>query len=88
MLLSLPKQEGFQKSEHICTLLLTHNPLYAEWDLRESTSVQASGRVIITAEMTKCPTELQKDKGGGKKKTIWINLLNENLYSAAAQYIQ
>lgn len=66
MLLSIPKQEGFQKSEHICTLLLTHNPLYAEWDLRESTSVQASGRVIITAEMTKCPTELEKGKGGRK----------------------
>lgn len=45
----------------------THNPLYAEWDLRESTSVQASGRVIITAEMTKCPTELQKGKERRKR---------------------
>lgn len=84
MLLSFPNQKDFQKSEHICTLLLTHNPLYSEWDLRESTSVQANGRVIITAETTKCPTEPQRGRRG-KKKTIWINLLNENLYSSAAQ---
>lgn len=67
MLLSSTNQKDSQKSEHICTLLLTPNPLYAEWDLRESTSVQANGGVIITVEMTKCPTELQRGRRGRKR---------------------
>lgn len=35
----------------------SYNPLNVEWGLRESTSVQVHRRMIITAEITECPTE-------------------------------
>lgn len=35
----------------------SYNPLDVEWGLRVSTSVQAHRRMIITAEITECPSE-------------------------------